>query len=362
MDENIYSMTTVIIMNDLSEGKKFSLFIMEDVFDLFSGALVPKDELKDGNIPRVTATAYHNGIAMFTNDIEHKNFRVFENFISISFLGDVFYHKTKTSLDMKIHGIKPKNIKLNMYIAQYLIPLLRNFSSKFTYGNQLSMRLLKKQRIMLPVSDKDQVDWEFMENEGYRLLNSQSLKLREYITKKYNQLTLERTEHSQLSLEDIEWRSFEIRQIASILSGKDIYEAERTEGNMPYITSGSINNGIGYFVGNDNKSKEKEAISVNRNGAVGYAFYHPYEALYGNDTRKVIPNHRNKYSSLFLSHMITMQKEKYGYGLKLGTARLKKQKIMLPVNSNNEPNWKFMESYMKQVEFNYLTKLLDYLD
>lgn len=361
MVENIYLMLMVIKMNKLSEDKEFSLFIMEDVFDLFSGALVPKDELKEGNIPRVTATANQNGIAIFTDDVEYKNFRVFENFISISFLGDVFYHKTKTSLDMKIHGIKPKKMKLNMYIAQYLIPLLRNFSSKFSYGNQLSMRLLKRQRIMLPVNNKNQVDWEFMENEGYRLLNSQSLKLKEYINKRYNQLALEGTKHSQLLLENIKWRSFEIRQIASILSGKDIYEAERTEGDLPYITSGSINNGIGYFVGNDNNSKEKEAISVNRNGAVGYAFYHPYEALYGNDTRKVIPNHRNKYSSLFLSHMITMQKEKYGYGLKLGTARLKKQKIMLPVTSDNEPDWQFMENYMKQIEYEKLTKIINYL-
>lgn len=232
MVENIYSMLMVIKMNKLSEDKEFSLFIMEDVFDLFSGALVPKDELKEGNIPRVTATANQNGIAIFTDDVEHKNFRVFENFISISFLGDVFYHKTKTSLDMKIHGIKPKKMKLNMYIAQYLIPLLRNFSSKFSYGNQLSMRLLKRQRIMLPVNNKNQVDWEFMENEGYKLLNSQSLKLKEYINKRYNQLALEGTKHSQLLLENIKWRSFEIRQIASIFSGKDIYEAERTEGDL----------------------------------------------------------------------------------------------------------------------------------
>lgn len=183
MVENIYSMLMVIKMNKLSEDKEFSLFIMEDVFDLFSGALVPKDELKEGNIPRVTATANQNGIAIFTDDVEHKNFRVFENFISISFLGDVFYHKTKTSLDMKIHGIKPKKMKLNMYIAQYLIPLLRNFSSKFSYGNQLSMRLLKRQRIMLPVNNKNQVDWEFMENEGYKLLSSQSLKLKNILIK-----------------------------------------------------------------------------------------------------------------------------------------------------------------------------------
>lgn len=39
-----------------------------------------------------------------------------------------------------------------------------------------------------------------------------------------------------------------------------------------------------------NETIDKECINVNRNGSVGYAFYHEYPALYGNDTRKLTPN------------------------------------------------------------------------
>jgi len=42
---------------------------------------------------------------------------------------------------------------------------------------------------------------------------------------------------------------------------------------------------------------ESNCISVNRNGSVGYAFYHCYEALYGNDTRKLNPVIKNKYAN-----------------------------------------------------------------
>lgn len=35
---------------------------------------------------------------------------------------------------------------------------------------------------------------------------------------------------------------------------------------------------------------------------------------------------------------------------------------MLPVDKENQPDWKFMENYMKQVEFNQLTKLINYLN
>ncbi|MDO4702093.1 MAG: restriction endonuclease subunit S [Erysipelotrichaceae bacterium] len=59
-------------------------------------------------------------------------------------------------------------------------------------------------------------------------------------------------------------------------------------GSTPYITATSVNNGIGYFVNNSNLTLEKGCISVNRNGSVGYSFYHSYDALFGNDTRKLV--------------------------------------------------------------------------
>ncbi len=50
------------------------------------------------------------------------------------------------------------------------------------------------------------------------------------------------------------------------------------------MTAVGVNNGIGYFVGNDNDSRAEGSISVVRNGAsVGKAFYHRYSALYGNN-------------------------------------------------------------------------------
>ena len=152
-------------------------------------------------------------------------------------------------------------------------------------------------------------------------------------------------------LKDKVWDSFYIEDVADIISGRDIYEAERINGELPYISSTANNNGIGYFVGNNNLTLEKECLSVNRNGSVGYSFYHPYNALFSNDCRKLRPKFKSRYVGLFLSNQITQQKDKYGYGYKMGTARLKKQKIMLPINIKGEPDYKYMEQYMKYIEY-----------
>ena len=164
-----------------------------------------------------------------------------------------------------------------------------------------------------------------------------------------------------LSLQDREWRPFFIEDIAEIVSGKDIYEREREEGTKPYITATANNNGIGYFVGNMNDTLEAGCLSVNRNGSVGYCFYHPYSALYGNDTRKLRPKVKNKYISLFISMCITSQREKYGYGYKMGTGRLKRQRILLPVDNYGKPDWRFMEEYMKMKEKQILKPTIDKL-
>lgn len=161
-------------------------------------------------------------------------------------------------------------------------------------------------------------------------------------------------------LKNIKWKEFFIEEIAEIKSGQDIYERERVEGNIPYITATANNNGIGYFISNLNKTYEKSCISVNRNGSVGYAFYHNYPALYGNDTRKLVPIIKNKYSSLFISNMITQQKEKYSYGYKMGSERLRRQKIMLPIDESENPNWEFMKNYIKVIELEKTIKLLEY--
>lgn len=58
--------------------------------------------------------------------------------------------------------------------------------------------------------------------------------------------------------------------------------------------------------------------------------------------------------------MITQQKEKYSYGYKMGSERLRRQKIMLPIDESENPNWEFMKNYIKVIELEKTIKLLEY--
>ncbi len=163
------------------------------------------------------------------------------------------------------------------------------------------------------------------------------------------------------NLNDRTWKPFFIEQIAEIVSGRDIYEDERISGDTPYVSSSSVNNGVCHFVGNVNETLEDRYISVNRNGSVGYAFYHPYKSLISNDCRKIRLFHNNKYVALFICVQITSQRMKYNYGYKMGTSRIKRQIILLPVDEKGSPDYEFMERYVKEHETRVLKQYCNYV-
>ena len=153
-----------------------------------------------------------------------------------------------------------------------------------------------------------------------------------------------------LSLDNKNWKDFFIEYVSEIISGKNINSLDRISGKIPYITASANNNGITDFVGNENNTLEKNCISVNSNGSIGYSFFHPYVALYSGDCKKLRPKIKNKYISIFIAHQITLQRKKYSYGYKMGTSRLKRQKILLLIDDKGEPDYIFMENYMRRIE------------
>lgn len=348
-------------------------FSLSSIFDIKDGYYNKKPPVEGGRIPFLSATQYNNGISTFyteeiilaydkvgektSKDIDK---RIFDgNCLTITnngSVGNVYYQAEKFTCSHDVTPIYLKGYKLNSSLARFLIPMLEQSGKSFEYAKKWRPKRMRKSSLLLPVDKQGNPNWHFM--EGY--IKEREKKKRQDLKDYYKNRLLDLVISPEV-LTDVEWKEIFIEEVAEIYSGKDIYERERTIGVTPYITATANNNGIGYFIGNKNKTLESECISVNRNGSVGYAFYHCYEALYGNDTRKLKPFIKNKYTALFITHAITSQKDKYGYGYKMGTGRLKRQKIMLPV-FDGEINYEYMENFIKNIEKKQIKNVLKYLD
>ena len=123
-------------------------------------------------------------------------------------------------------------------------------------------------------------------------------------------------------MEDILYIAYSVR----------LTKADMAIGNRPFIGASEMCNGITEFADNTNASIDKEILGVNYNGSVGFSFYHPYEALFSDDVKRVRrknENANNKYTLLYLSTAIVQQRSKYAYGYKFNTQRMKRQIILL---------------------------------
>jgi hypothetical protein len=133
-----------------------------------TGASLKRSELEDGDIPRISVTNFDNGVAGYYAEISNNpNYRVYENFISVSFLGTIFYQPEKASLDMKVHCLKPKNHELNTMSGLFLCSALMAMIQNISYADQISSKVLPKMIIKLPytVSDGDIIPgWGYMES------------------------------------------------------------------------------------------------------------------------------------------------------------------------------------------------------
>ena len=337
-----------------TEWREFSF---SDIFiEVKRGKRLTKGNQQSGETPYVSSTAANNGVDNFIGN--SKGIRIFENCLTLANSGSVgstfFHHYTFVASDHVTALILEKP---NKYIYLFLSGIIRRLEEKYSFNREINDKRIQREKILLPVNSDGLPDWQFMEDFMKQIERDKIAAVLNYYNNSLNNNNLRGGVERWMPSEN-RWAAFAIQDICEIVSGQDIYERERIAGNTPYITATANKNGIGYFISNQNTTLEKDCISVNRNGSVGYAFFHPYHALFGNDTRKLRPKYLNKYTSLFLTACIEKQRVKYGYGYKMGTERLKKQKILLPVNVENQPDWTNIERFMQRIE---LEKIVCYL-
>lgn len=341
--------------NKLVEKEWREFFVSEIFTKIQRGKRLTKGNQQNGEVPYVSSTAANNGVDNFIGN--SKGVRTFENCLTLANSGSVgstfFHHYTFVASDHVTALILERP---NKYIYLFLSGIIRRLEEKYSFNREINDKRIQREKILLPVNSDGLPDWRFMEDFMKQIERDKIDSVLNYYNNSLNNNDLWGVERWTPSKSC--WAAFAIQDVCEIVSGQDIYERERIAGNTPYITSTANNNGIGYFISNQNTTLEKDCISVNRNGSVGYAFYHPYHALFGNDTRKLRPKYLNKYTSLFLTACIEKQRIKYGYGYKMGTGRLKKQKILLPVDTSNQPDWINIERFMQQME---LEKIICYL-
>ncbi len=167
------------------------------------------------------------------------------------------------------------------------------------------------------------------------------------------------------------WKEFQISRVFRISSPASRSIKTYNEGDVPYVSSGSINNGIiSYLEPNEDEDLEKgNCITVSP--LDGSSFYQEDDFLgrggAGSAISLLYNDNLSKYNALFICTVIKIMAQKFDYSDALTSDNLKTLKINLPaqkgkngefiIDANKQysdegfiPDWDYMGSYMEEIE------------
>lgn len=335
------------------KDKSMKLFSFIEIFSFKRGERLIEEDQIFGDIPYISATRNYNGINTYLTPPEkmthHRNKITLTNSGSV---GYCFFHEYEfvASDHVTVIWIKEKSVSLTKNIALYLKPILEAMKYKYSFGREISDKRIKREKILLPINEKEEPDWNYMEQyiDGF------------YKNIKFNQVNS--INKSSLKLNTNGWKEFNLyKELFNIERGTRLIKEDRIEGNVPLVTAGYENQGIAKYISNEEMVIYNLAITIDM---FGNCFYRDYDFYCDDNIIVLKPNFRiNKYIALFIISLISQEKNKFSYGRQYRLKHIKKHKIKLPTIKVETRDFikekemlltidfKFMENYIKSITY-----------
>lgn len=186
----------------------------------------------------------------------------------------------------------------------------------------------------------------------------------------------------KLKLTAREWTEFQFKDVFHIVDGYYNKKPPMEEnGTLPFLGATRYNNGVTGMTskdsvrvhdkvgGNSMNDVDKRfyaggCIAITNNGSVGHAYYQASEFTCSHDITVVYLKDQvmTKELATFLIPSIQKAGESFAYAKKWRPIRMRRSKLMLPIQANGMPDWTFMETYIRQVEDELLSEVCPKLE
>lgn len=149
------------------------------------------------------------------------------------------------------------------------------------------------------------------------------------------------------------WKEFTIGSLFEISKPVTRSQARYEDGNTPFVASGNLNNGVTRWC----TPKDNEVLDAGNCITVspidGSAFYQAKSFLGRGGAGSAILILRNarltELSGLFVASVIRRSLTKYTYSDQLNSKTIAKENIHLPADASGEPDWAYMDEYVRTV-------------
>lgn len=166
-----------------------------------------------------------------------------------------------------------------------------------------------------------------------------------------------------LNLSDREWKPFFLTELFSVIQrGKRLKSENHIPGEIPYVSSSALCNGVDNFISNrENVRIFSNCISLANSGSVGSSFYEPFSFVASDHVTHLKNEKYNKYHYLFIASIMNRLSQKYNFNREINDNRISREKIMLPIDTEGNLDLDFMEQYIKERESQLIQKYKDFI-
>ncbi len=308
---------------------------LSEYFEIKYGVNLEFQNMKQdiNGIPFVSRTEKNNGVAGIVQKIDNIAPNP-SNTISVACGGSVmesFLQKNEYYSGRDLFYLKPKMDFTDSEMLFYCACLRAN-KYRYSYGRQANKTLSEIQ-----IPHKNSIP-DFVYKKDIKSISKEPL------------------HNDKLQLNKEKWQKFSICDLFVLDKAKCSSASELlTNGNeIFYIGAKKNDNGImaGVKTVDNLISKGNSIVFIgDGQGSIGYATYQPIDFI-GSTTLTVgYSKHLNKYNAMFLVTVLDSERYRYSFGRKYGKTIVHNAQIKLPATQKGEPDWEFMENYIKSLPY-----------
>lgn len=296
----------------------------------------------DSTFPVISSSGINNGTVNFV--VEDKEWLNKGKVITIAkdgSIGSCFYQLSNFYANSHIFILQLVEKEMNEFLAFFLCSIISLEKFKYSFGRAWILKDVLKTKILLPQDEKGDPDWLWMESYSKKIFS----KVKEDIIRL---IDIEK-EKKAVNIFPDSWKEFPIDGYFCTSGTKTTKKEDVEPGEFAYISNKNTFNG--YESSSYISTEKGNVITVNDFGAnFSGSFYQEKEFAATYHIQKIWPKNKslNKHVALFLTTILNFGTDKYSYGRIRNLKVLRREKIFLPSNNQNNLDWNYMEIAIKQ--------------
>ena len=325
---------------------------------------------ENGIVPLVSNSSTDNGVMGFSS-LEANNKGNTLTCSDTTLGADTMFYQENDFIGYQhIQNLVPKFERFNKLIAFFIISSCRlSTQNKFDYGNKFNRENMRATAISLPITPENKIDFDFMEAFISELEEERISELAAYLkVSGFDNYELSKCESEALAhFNSLKWKEFNLIDIFDVKNTHNILsnEIKKDSGSVPYLCASSVNNGVSSYISYKEELVEKgNCIFI---GGKTFVVSYQEKDFFSNDSHNLALYIKDlqptKLNQLYLATCVYKGlSHKYTWGDSISGAKIKSDKIMLPITSDGSPDYAFMETFISAVQKLVIKDVVLYAD